>query len=182
MSIRNDIVKELLLKRARVSIKMSSIANDIAARGRRHDNSYTDDSEMSLLIALRETDDEELKTQMEKLLKGIHALNNDYIPGYHSSAEDMNMIQLIEYITHRITEYDELVVNKGYPKEVSDYQKFVWEELYIEEYSGLYYVVGNTVEYIVDRNNSIIKNLPKSAKEISADVLNEAEDELNGKE
>lgn len=169
---RADIIKDILIKRTRVSIKLSSIANDLAARGRRHDNSYTDKIEMDLLEKIQDSDNEVDKKRNEKLLRGIHSSVNDYLPAFHDgNVCYMNMLQLLEYIAHRVTEYETSVVtdNKTMNKvECVGYVIGGFNHL-SEDLSG---VIMNTVMYMIDRNESIKNNLPKSSEEISAKILN----------
>ena len=170
--LRADIIKDILIKRTRVSIKLSTIANDLAARGRRHDNSYTDTMEMNLLEKIQDSDNEVDKKRNEKLLNGIHSNANDYMPAFHNgNVSHMNMLQLLEYIAHRVTEYESSVVsdNKSMNKvECVGYVLDGFNHL-SEDLSG---VIVNTVIYMIDRNESIRNNLPKSSEEISAKILN----------
>lgn len=172
MAIKNDIMKELLIKRTRVSIKLSSIANDIAARGRRHDNSYNSDSEIDILIKIKESKDPEMVNRYTEMLKSIHGNNNDYCPEFHDNdLSKMDMIQLLEFIAHKINEYDELIVEYNLPVNVGDYAVYVLDGLTVDE--QLKGVITNTINYVVDRNGSIIKNLPKSSEKIARETLSD---------
>jgi hypothetical protein len=169
-----DVTRRLLIKRGRVSLKLSSIANDIAANGRRHDNSYTDSTELNIIMKIENSDDEEEKKKYKEILKGIHENNNSYLPGYHDNdLSKMNMIQLIEFICHRVTEYDIKVIEEGAPSYIDNYIEFVCDGLNMTD--DLRGVISETVRYVVEKNKTILKNLPKQSKEIAASEFNNCE-------
>lgn len=174
-----DIIKKVLMHRSRVSVKLSSIANDIAARGRRHDNSYTGGTEMNLLIKIANEKDANKKLELKKVLKGIHTNNNDYIPDFHDNGiSGMNMIELLEFIADKISEYDLMVINDNAPNDLDAYHKYVINGLTLS--SDLSSVIKETIMYFINRNESIRKSLPKSAKELAAEELDKLEGEENG--
>ena len=110
--------KNRFLSLAEISVK-EQIANDIAARGRRHDNSYTGGTEMNLLIKIANEKNANKKLELKKVLKGIHTNNNDYIPDFHDNGiSGMNMVELLEFIADKISEYDLLVINDKVPNDL----------------------------------------------------------------
>ena len=155
---RNGIIKEILLHRQRVSVKLINIANDIAARGRRHDNSYTGDVEITLIEKIIKEPDK--KEYHKKLLDSLHAKNNDYLPDYHGGIEEMNMIQLLEFIADKIATIDE----RGEQLDLKSYQKEIISMLPPISFD-LQYVIEHTIEYFIDRNGSILRSLQKSEAE-----------------
>lgn len=155
---RNSIIKEILLHRQRVSLKLTNIANDIAARGRRHDNSYTGDVEIALIEKIIK--EPEKKDYHKQLLDSLHAKNNDYLPDYHGGIEEMNMIQLLEFIADRIATIDE----SGEKRDLEFYQKEIIASLPPISFD-LEGVIKHTIEYFVDRNGSILRSIQKSLSE-----------------
>lgn len=152
-----DILKEIMKHRQRVSIKLSSVANDIAARGRRHDNSYTESVEYNLIEKYTKTSDDEDKERYLKLLKDIHSERNDYLPEYHGGIDKMNMIQLLELIAERIVLLDERYGSN----DIELYKSEIIENIgpISDDLKG---VIENTIEYFINRNASILKSLQKS--------------------
>lgn len=155
-----DIYKEIMKHRQRVSLKMSTIANDIAARGRRHDNSYTDSMEYNLIEEYVNADNEDDKSHYGKLIRHLHSERNDYLPEYNDGIKNMNMIQLLELIAEKVTIIDE---RYGTNNDMDFYKEKVIELLNPEDMSDdLKSIIKNTVEYYVDRNGTIMKSLKKS--------------------
>ena len=157
MNKKKDILKEIMLHRQRVSLKLSAVANDIAANGRRHDNSYTGDVEYNLLKKIASDSDIDNKRHYMELLDSVHAEANDYYPEFHGGIEHMNMIQLLEYIADRIVRID---ASEDRPTTIEGYQKAVINSLEPVSFD-LQGVIENTVEYFLDRNKSILKSLNK---------------------
>lgn len=157
MSENKNILKEIMLHRQRVSLKMSTIANDIAANGRRHDNSYTGDIEYRLLEKIAKENNPKDKSHYQSLLESIHAETNDYLPDFHDGIENMNMLQLLEYIADRIARID---AREDRPTTIEGYKKEVIDSLSSLS-PDLEKIIGNTVEYFINRNKSILKTLDK---------------------
>lgn len=178
--ISNKILKEIMMHRQRVSLKMSSIANDLAANGRRHDNSYTGDVELNLINKIAAETDPDEKLHYKELLDSIHSENNDYCPDYHKGISGMNMIQLIEYLSElvvRIEERQDGTSLTDMKKEIQDSTGPLSDDMRN--------VINNTIEYIVDRNKAILKSLNKQVEsQVAKDALKNAtvdksEDGLN---
>ena len=160
MSVKDEVMQKIMMHKARVSIKMSDLANDLGARGRRHDNSYTGDNELAILMKIRESDNASDIVRYEQLLHEIHAKNNDCEPDFHKgNISEMNMFQLIEYIVDKIAYYDEMVVNENAQKDFDHYKNYVLSDLNVSD--DLRGVIEETVLYVIDRNKSIVKNLAK---------------------
>ena len=105
---RNHVAKWLVNHRNRVSMKMSALGNDLAIRGRRHDNSYTDNTEIDLFIKYLSETDPHKKKRAKELLDGVHYSRNDCYPRFFDKGvSEMNMIQLIEYICERMASLEE---------------------------------------------------------------------------
>ena len=160
---RREIIKELMLNRTRINLKMSMLAGDLMIRARRHDNSYTSEDEMNLLLMMKDTNDEFKKERYWELVEEFHAKANDYLPAFHEfDISKMNILQLTEYIIHMVCTYDKKVVESNADKSIEAYTEFVISGLGCSMLSDdIKGIIRETVEYIVDRNASIIKNLPK---------------------
>lgn len=171
---RNEVIKKILFNRTKVNLKLSSIANDLASRGRRHDNSYTDNTELTLMVNMYNATTDESKLHYKEMLDNIHANANDYLPAYHGNdLSKMNMIQLLEFIVDRVSRYETLVSNESCDNSIESYTDYVLKDLEVtDELRG---IILNTVEYIIDRNKSIMKNLPKSSNDIIKTKSNEEE-------
>lgn len=157
MSVKKDILKEIMLHRQRVSLKLSTIANDIAANGRRHDNSYTGDTEYALIEKITKEKDPTNKAHYIELLNSVHEQNNDYYPEYNYGIENMNMLQLLELIADKIVRIEE---REDRPSDVNDYKREIISSL--GHISGdLQGVIENTIEYFIDRNKAILKIISK---------------------
>lgn len=171
---KNDIIKEVLMHRSRVSVKLSSIGNDIAARGRRHDNSYTGDAELTLIGKI--IDEPENREHNMELLQGIHSKNNDYYPEYHDGINGMNMVQLLEYIADKIVQLDE----KRMKLSDNEYVKLIIDDI-SSKYPisvDLACIISNTIMYFLDRNGEILKSLQKNASqtETNYEIIEETND------
>lgn len=168
--LKNEVVKDMLLHRQRVSLKLSTIANDIAVRGRRHDNSYTEDTELELSIKLKKADNVEDIERISKILHNLHAKNNDYLPDFHNGdVSKMNMIQLLEFIADCVTKCDEELLGLNIEFDDNEsvfgfYYKYIMDEL-PEISDDLLSIIKNTVDYMIDRNSVILKSLPKNSAE-----------------
>lgn len=163
---KNDIIKKILMHRSRVSIKLSTIGNDIAARGRRHDNSYTGETEMSLINKIISEPDK--KEKYTELLSAIHSKNNDYCPEYHGGINEMDMIQLLEYIADEIVKVDERGDSFSTNEYVDKVLLSITSKYQISD--DLNSIISNTVLYFLDRNKTILKNLEKQGTNISSFV------------
>lgn len=170
-----DIIKEILLHRSRVSVKLSSIGNDIAARGRRHDNSYTGDVELSLINKI--IDEPEEREHNMELLKAVHSKNNDYYPEYHDGIKGMDMIQLLEYIADKIVQIDERKEDLS----DNDYVNIIISDI-ASKYSlsvDLASVISNTILYFLDRNAAILKSLQKNIVQDIPDYTYDFNEEIS---
>lgn len=157
MNEKKDILKEIMLHRQRVSLKLSSVANDIAANGRRHDNSYTDHLEYRLLEKIAKEKDVDKKQHYKELLESIHIKANGYYPEFNGGIEHMDMVQLLEYIADRIARID---AREDRPTTIHEYQDEVIKSLGTVS-PDLEGVIRNTVDYFIMRNKSILKTLNK---------------------
>lgn len=172
---KNDIIKRVLMHRSRVAVKLSSIGNDIAARGRRHDNSYTGDVELTLIGKI--IDEPDNREHNMELLRGVHSKNNDYCPEYHDGINGMNMIQLLEYIAEKIVQLDE----KKMKLSDNDYVRLIIDDI-SSNYPisvDLACIISNTILYFLDRNGEILKSLQKNSSQAVPDYTYENVEETN---
>lgn len=161
---KNELLKLFLLHRSRVSLKMSKLGNDLAARGRRHDNSYSGSTELCIMEKISNTSDEDEKAHNKKLLYSIHASKNDYLPEFFENGIlDMNVLQLIEFITDKVVEFEESVLKPGELStvDVNECKKYVISK-FDNVSDDVKSIIGNTVEYICDSNKAILKTLMRS--------------------
>ena len=108
-SAKAKVIKHMMFHRTKVALKMSTIANELVKRGRRHDNSYSSDTEISLAVKAQDMSlSKEDREYNKGLLVHIHGTFNDYSPLYFEQGlRNMNLIQLIEYIADKMAEYEE---------------------------------------------------------------------------
>ena len=145
---KENILNQILTHRNAVSVRMSSIGNDLAARGRRHDNSYSSITESGLIEKMFSKVDEETKERSMKLLESIHDSQNDYRINHHDNGvKDMNIIQLVEYITDKMASVEEEINNPT----VEDYVSYVLSDV-DDASDDLKSVIRNTVLYILNKN------------------------------
>lgn len=175
---KNDVIHWLLDHRMKVSQRLSSIGNDLAIRGRRHDNSYSETVETNQFMAFYNVstgDSERFKKRDHhaSLVREIHKQRNDYIPGFFDNGVDgMNMLQLMEYICDRITLWDEFKAGIISPinydilmdeKSKEDVRHYVLTGL-PKLSSDMESVVLNTIEYVLDRNTVLKQVLERSER------------------
>ncbi|MCM1219761.1 MAG: DUF5662 family protein [Lachnospiraceae bacterium] len=183
---KNDVIHWLLDHRMRVGQRLSSLGNDLAIRGRRHDNTYSETVEMNQFAAFYNVEpgdpDRDKKRQHHvDLVVAIHKQRNDY---YHEFFDhgimEMNMLQLMEYICDRITLWEEHKAGNISP---INYEIFMDEESrddlthYVlaglpELSPDLESIVTNTVYYILHRNE-VIKQIVERSERIYGEAKEE---------
>lgn len=172
------IIVEILKHRARVYNKLKSIGDDLVIRGRTHDNSYTEPTEAAIYSKMLDTKDDMSKKKYKTMLDGIHMMNNDYYPKFHDNdLSKMNMIQLIIFITDSVVKLEEKALDTGTALSLEVYKEHVIRSFGTTLSPDLEGIIGETVEYIVDRNKSILKNLPKNDYKYDVET-----GDINGKE
>lgn len=169
---KNDVIHWLLDHRSRVGKRMSSLGNDLAIRGRRHDNSYSETVETNQFMAfynVSTSDPERFKKRDHhaSLVREIHKQRNDYLYGFFDNGvNDMNMLQIMEYICDRITLWEEFKAGVISPinydilmddESKEDIRHYILTGL-PELSPDMKSVVLNTVDYILDRN-AVIKQI-----------------------
>ena len=166
---KNMVIKQLLNHRSRVAMKMSIIAQDLMTRSRRHDNSYSGDTEIAIAVKAN-SPIPSIRERNKKLLKGIHDTMNDYCPAYFKGGiKDMTMIQLIEFIADRMARCEEeSVTEDGRPKEISfeDYYNFMKGDLGDDVPDALQSIILNTIQCIIDNNKYTAGMLKKKGMEL----------------
>lgn len=169
---KDHVIRWLLDHRMKVSQRMSSLGNDLAMRGRRHDNTYSETVESNRFaefynIPLGDPDRDKKRDNCANLVKNLHKQRNDYFPEFFEGGiTEMNMLQLIEYICDRITLWEELkagIISPINYDALSDPENK--DDLYHYVLAGLpelspdmEVVISNTVDYILDRN-TILKRI-----------------------
>lgn len=167
------IIKWLTSHRDRVSTKMSDLGNDLAIRGRRHDNSYTSDVESAIIAKIDSAKTKEERQHYTEVLQGIHWSTNDYhVEYFPKGIYDMNMIQMIELICDRLSRYEvEHPISTELPgEECRDYVL----EAFGDISPDLSEVVLNTLDYIHNKNY-MVKLHMKKEKEVKYDVKKKEE-------
>lgn len=146
---KNHIVRWLVGHRDNVTLKTSAMANCLVARGRRHDNSYTDATETQLFIKFLSAKTEEDRTHYKEVLDKVHRNNNDYYPDYFERGlMEMNLLQLMEYIAEKMTTYEESVEEKD--RTTDGYISAVLDPLQGQVDLKLRRLIINTVLYTID--------------------------------
>ena len=165
----NNILKQVMDHRIKVSMRMSLIGNDLAARGRRHDNSYSQSTEMDLIKKSFNDETEEKRKHSMELLEGVHASHNDYMVNHFDNGiKDMNILQLVEYITDKMASVDEEVEEPT----IEVYEEYVLNG--VEDASDdLKSVVKNTIMYILNRNGVVKKMIDRRENEVYGKVEEE---------
>lgn len=169
---KSDVIHWLLDHRMKVSNRLSSLGNDLAIRGRRHDNTYSEPVEMNRFaefynISLSDAARDEKRDRCADMVKNLHKKRNDYLYGFFENGiNGMNMLQLMEYICDRITLWEEFKAGNISPinydilmDETSrnDVRHYVLVGL-PELSPDMKAVVLNTVDYILDKN-AILKKI-----------------------
>jgi len=166
---KNVVLKQLLAHRSRVAMKMSIIAQDLMARSRRHDNSYSEETEMVIAVKAN-SPIPSIRNKNKQLLKGVHDAMNDYCPAYYKNGlKGMTLIQLIEFISDRMARCEEeSVTDDGLPKKLSteDYYNFMKGDFGVELSDTFHDVIMNTIECIIDNNKYIKGILQKKEMEL----------------
>ena len=162
---KNKLIKWLMSHRLRVSNKMSVLGNDLVIRGRRHDNSYSDDMEVELATRSKTSDILAERKRYAEMLENLHKAHNDYCPLYFENGLlDMNLVQIMELICDSMARYEETKTSDGNrvisinPEDYYDYVLAVFPEDIPELLQSL---VKNTIDYIVDKNSVIKKMIEK---------------------
>lgn len=163
---KNDVIHWLLDHRMKVANRLSSLGNDLAIRGRRHDNTYSEPVEMNRFaefynISMSDEDRDTKRNRCADMVKNLHKMRNDY---FHEFFEDgikeMNMLQLMEYICDRVTLWEEFKAGNISPinydilldkSSRDDVKHYVLAGL-PEMSPDMTVVVINTVDYILDKN------------------------------
>lgn len=167
---KNVVIKQLLAHRSRVATKMAIIAQDLMARSRRHDNSYSENAEMVIAVNAN-SPDSSVRKRYKKILKGVHDAMNDYCPAYFKNGiKGMTLIQLIEFISDRMARCEEesATDENGVPMKFSseDYYNFMKDDFGIELSDDFRKVIMNTIECITDNNKYIRGMLMKKEMEL----------------
>jgi hypothetical protein len=146
------VIKWLMEHRNNVSIKLSSLGNDLAIRGRRHDNSYTDDTESELFIQIMNAETQEQKDHFKELLNSVHGKVNDYYPSYfeEDGTRGMHILQLLEYICDKMATYEKTHI-KVSAMPTQEYYDYVLEDLG-DISDDLIIIIKNTMDYIYNKN------------------------------
>ena len=156
-----NILKQVLDHRIKVSMIMSLIGNDIGARGRRHDNSYSYKTEMDLIEKSFDCEKERRGHYMG-LLDGIHASQNDYmVKHFDNGVKDMNILQLIEYIADKMASVDEEYDNPT----VEIYENYVLKDVK-DASDDLKSVIKNTIMYLLNKNGVLNKMIERKEVEV----------------
>ena len=166
---KNDIIKMFLLHRSRVSVKMSKLANDLGARGRRHDNSYSNPTELHIIENIINAKNDEDRAHNEKLLSNIHSSKNDYLPDFFDNGiKDMNILQLTEFIVDKVVEFEEENIRTNNASKIN---KEKCQNYVITRSGGISEdmksIILNTVDYICDSNAAILKTLMRSEEGVT---------------
>lgn len=159
-----NVIKWLIGHRDKVSEKLSSLGNDLAIRGRRHDNSYTDDTECELFIQMENAETQEQKDHYKELLHSIHGKVNDYDPLYfeEDGTVGMHILQLLEYICDKMAYYEATHI-KVSAMPTQEYYDFVLEDLG-EISDDLIIIIKNTIDYIYNKNMVIKRTMKQEEK------------------
>lgn len=161
---RMHVIKWLIGHRDKVSEKLTLIGNDLVVRGRRHDNSYTDDTEMGVFIRMKNAVTQEQKKHFGDVLSSIHGNVNDYIPAYfgETGIKGMHILQLTEYICDKMATYEETHARMGeLPSE--EYYNYVLEGLG-DISDDLVSIVKNTMDYVYNKNLVINRTMKQEEK------------------
>ena len=153
---QTQVIKQMMFHRTKVALKMSTIANELVMRGRRHDNSYSSETELAIATKLLDKNlSEEEVSYNKELLDQIHGTFNDYDPRYFEQGfHEMNLIQLIEYIADKMARYEEEHLKDGKDEYIS---KIPSEEYHEYVLSGLGKIptilaefIENTIDFLID--------------------------------
>jgi hypothetical protein len=139
---------------------MSMLGNDIVIRGRRHDNSYTSETEVDIISKIAKATTNEEKKHFTELLTNIHGNCNDYRVTYHKQGiSDMNMVQMLELICDRMSRYESNhTVSGEFPDE--EYLSYVLNG-FGEVSDDLANVIKNTTKYVYNRNLVVKQSMKK---------------------
>lgn len=174
---KNDVIHWMLDHRLKVGQRLSNLGNDLAIRGRRHDNTYSEAVEVNQFAAFynvspTDPDRDKKRDHYANLVKTIHKKRNDYFHEFFDNGvEGMNMLQLMEYICDRITLWEEFKAGVISPinYDVLTADDTIRNDVYKYVLSGLpalsadmESVVVNTVNYILNRNDVIKQILERS--------------------
>lgn len=183
---RARLIKWMVRHRTRVSNKLSVLGNDLAIRGRRHDNSYTDDTESTLFIKAKTAKDISERERYSQLLNRLHEQNNDYLPNYHDRGlSGMNLVQLMEFICDGMATFEEDVIkskddgNTMVDLEPKDYYDAVLERIPEDTPEVVKDMIQNTIDYIVDKNSAIKRMIEKREMLYRADMAKRKEEALH---
>lgn len=136
----DDVIKEVLVHRERVSTKMSLMANDLAKRGRRHDNSKTGDTELDLYLRAKN----EPAVNNRILAESLHAATNDHhISFFGGNVAKMNLFQLMEFVADQMVHVEDAITNPT----IDDYMDVITHQL------------NNPSDSNSDENNTIILSI-----------------------
>lgn len=108
---KTDVKKALNLHRVMVSHYMHKVIKDLTIRARNHDKSTDDFTEFELINKYTNEindniDDEEIK-HTERPLSAIHYKYNDHHPEhFDNDFDDMNLIQLLEFVCDIVAKID----------------------------------------------------------------------------
>ena len=158
---KENVLKQVLSHRTKVSMRMSLIGNDLAANGRRHDNSYSSTTESGLINMMFESNDNDKKKRSLELLESIHDSQNDYRINHHDNGvKDMNILQLIQYVADKMASVEEEIEKPS----IEDYEKYVMSD--IENASDdLKSVIKNSIMYLLNKNGVLSKMIERKEVE-----------------
>lgn len=164
--IYNDIIKGLMQHRTAVETTLNAVAQDLMTRGRVHDNSVTDDTEMILNYKCITSPGGDVH-KYEEMVKGLHAQNNDHhIDYFPDGLYDMNLIQLMEYIADQMARLDAATDTTGWTS-----AEYVNHFDCSDITNPLKYIIKETVDYILNLvpkreqwTNAMKEELDKDAK------------------
>lgn len=172
---KNHVRKWLVKHREIVSAKMSHIANDLAANGRRHDNSYTDDTEAELFIKVLNSKSETEKQRHMDVLDGLHNHRNMYHPVFfEGDIRKMNLLDLIQYVCDSMSRCEEYV--GGTPK-FDYYCDFLDKTLKLSSNvtDDMLASLHETIRYILDRDGVLKERLAQAPAATEENVENKEE-------
>lgn len=107
---KTDVKKALNLHRVMVSHYMHKVIKDLTIRARNHDKSTDDFTEFELINKYTNEindniDDEEIK-HTKRPLSVIHYKYNDHHPEHFDDFDNMNLIQLLEFVCDIVAKID----------------------------------------------------------------------------
>lgn len=124
--VYNKIISKLMAHRTMVEGAMAVVAQDLMTRGRVHDNSISDDTEMILNYQALIAEDKDKQEDYQDMAEHLHKSNNDHHPEHFESGLcDMSLVQLLEFVIDQMviietTTDDELCSGEDYIKHMPE--------------------------------------------------------------